>query len=485
MASASFTLRATPTNHGRARAYALLAIGVVAAAMPLVGLVSLLLRSQLDPHIENYQLHFVVFGLVGAVAFGLGYAAGEAANRRGDARVLLLSLAFMATGGFLWLHAIGTPTILFSQEYSGFQVAIPVGLLVSAFFAAGSAFVDIRPGIGAALIRRRAVLRAAVLLVMVVWFAWTVENLPPLDGPDTEAATNRLLTGLAIVGTMLYAISAARYWQMFRNRRNLLPVTVIACFLLLSEAMIGVAVTGERKWHASWWEWHGLIVSAYLIVGLAARREWRDERFRRLYLPSTRERYSDVSVLFADLVGFTGFTERSSPAESAAVLDVYWGCAAPLITRRFGGELEKFVGDGLMAMFNSKGDQPDHAERAAGAALALQRRLSALVEERPGWPRMRVGVNSGCVVVREIGSYGHVAYPSVGDTVNTGARLESLAPPGGVLIGEETYRRLPAGAIVERRDGLRLKGKDAVVDAYLLLALGSGEPGLEARAVAE
>ena len=130
----------------RARTGALVALGVVAAALPLVGLISLLLRSQLDPHIENYPLHFVIFGIVGAVAFGLGYAAGEAANRRGDARVLLLSLAFMATGGFLWLHALGTPTILFSKEHAGFQVAIPVGLLVGAVFAAGSAFVDVRPG---------------------------------------------------------------------------------------------------------------------------------------------------------------------------------------------------------------------------------------------------------------------------------------------------------------------------------------------------
>ena len=65
----------------------------------------------------------------------LGYAAGEAANRRGDARVLLLSLAFMATGGFLWLHAIGTPSDPVLEEHAGFQVAIPVGLLVSAVFA--------------------------------------------------------------------------------------------------------------------------------------------------------------------------------------------------------------------------------------------------------------------------------------------------------------------------------------------------------------
>jgi adenylate cyclase len=413
----------------------------------------------------------VVFGIVGAVAFALGYAAGEAANRRGDARVLLLSLAFMATGGFMWLHAIGTPTILFSQEHAGFQVAIPVGLLVSAVFAAGSAFVDVRPGLGAGLIRRRALLRISVLAAMVVWFAWTVANVPPLQGSDTEAATSRLVTAIAVGGTLMYAISAVRYASIFRNRRNLLPITVIACFLLLSEAMIGVAVTGERKWHASWWEWHGLIVTAYVIVGLAVRRELRDERFRRLYLPTTRARHQEVSVLFADLVGFTGFAERSSPAEVANALDAYWGTAAPLITRRFGGEVEKFIGDALMAMFNSKGDQPDHALRASRAALALQDTLARLVAQHSGWPRVRIGVNSGDVIVREIGSHGHVAYPSVGDTVNTGARLEGLAPSGGVLIGAETYGRLPAGAVVERWSELRMKGKDDAVDAYLLLAL--------------
>lgn len=115
----------------------------VAATLPLVGFASLLLRSQLDPHFENYRAHFLVFGAVGGFAFALGYAAGEAANRRGDARVLLLSLAFMTTGGFLGLHAFGTAGVLFDREHAGFMVAIPVGLLVSAGFAAASAFVDL------------------------------------------------------------------------------------------------------------------------------------------------------------------------------------------------------------------------------------------------------------------------------------------------------------------------------------------------------
>jgi len=84
---------------------------------------------------------------------------------------------------------------------------------------------------------------------------------------------------------------------------------------------------------------------------------------------------------------------------------------------------------------------------------------------------MRVGVNSGEAVVREVGGDGHVAYPLVGDTVNTGARLESLAPVGGVLIGAETFEQLPDGAVVEERQGLRIKGREDALDAYVLFAL--------------
>jgi adenylate cyclase len=208
-----------------------------------------------------------------------------------------------------------------------------------------------------------------------------------------------------------------------------------------------------------------------LAVGFAAQRQWRDERFRHLYLSTTRERRQDISVLFGDLDGFTGFAERSSPTEVAALLNAYWGVAAPLITRRFAGELENFIGDGMMAVFNSRGDQPDHAVRAAGAALALQQELAPIAEQHPDWPRMRVGVNSGEAVVREIGGEGHVAYPLVGDTINTGSRLESVAPVGGVLIGAETFEKLPNGAVVEEKRALQVKGRSGVVHAYVLLAL--------------
>jgi class 3 adenylate cyclase len=455
---------------GRGTALPVLA-GALAALLPLVGFASLLLRKKLDPTIDDPQLHFILFLAVGAGLLILAYAASDAANRRGDARVLLISLAFLATGAFLGVHALGTAGVLFQREYSGFKVAIPVGLLIAAAFAGASAFVDARPAFAPLVVQHRLALRRGVLIAMLVWFAWTVAEIPPLSRPTSEGGSHSILGAMAIFGAVVYGAAAIRYAYVYRGRLHLLPASIVACFALLAEAMVGVAITGERDWHASWWEWHALIVFAYLLVGYAARREWRDERFRQLYLATTRERTQSVSVLFSDLVGFTTFSESAAPAEVATVLNTYYALAAPLISRRFGGEVEKFMGDGMMATFNSRGDQPDHARRAAGAALALQAEITRLADANPGWPRLRVGVNTGDAVVREMGGHGFVAYAVVGDTVNTGSRLEGQAPVGGVLIGEGTYRSLPEGAVAQARPGLRVKGKDTALDAYVLEAL--------------
>ena len=134
----------------------------------------------------------------------------------------------------------------------------------------------------------------------------------------------------------------------------------------------------------------------------------------------------------------------------------------------FRSVVEKFMGDGMMATFNSRGDQPDHALRASRAALEVQRRLGELADANPAWPRLRVGVNTGDAIIREMGGRGYLAYAVVGDSVNVGARLEGRAPLGSVLIGAETLRRLPDGTAVEAMPGLRVKGKESPVDAYVL-----------------
>ena len=218
-----------------------------------------------------------------------------------------------------------------------------------------------------------------MIVAMGIWFGWTFAACRRFDGPNNEAATDTLLATIAVVGTLVYAVSAVRYWRLYRHRWNLLPAAVIACFALLAEAMIGVAVTGERKWHASWWEWHGLIVTAYLIIGLAVRREWRDERFRHLYLPTTRERTSgDQRALRRSRRLHDASPSARRRTRSRRCSNAYWGIAAPLITRRFGGEVEKFIGDGM------HGDLQRHAAtspimRCAPpcAALELQRSIAA------------------------------------------------------------------------------------------------------------
>ena len=193
--------------------------------------------------------------------------------------------------------------------------------------------------------------------------------------------------------------------------------------------MIGVAVTGERKWHASWWEWHGLIVTRTWSSASPPAASGATSASAELYLPTTRERRQDVSVLFARSRRLHRLRRALvTRPRSRQVLDAYWGIAAPLITRQFGGEVEKFIGDGMMATFNSRGDQPDHALRAAAPRSRCSDGLATLAQRAPGLAaharrreqrrgrRPRDRRRRPCRL------------STVGDTVNTGARLEGLAP---------------------------------------------------------
>src|SRR3954447_1119718 len=440
-------------------------VWLLVAALPMVGLASLLWHARFDPHWSNPRVHFGLFATAGTLDFVLASAAGSAARRRGDSRVLLISLTFLITGGFLALHALGTPGVLFADDRAGFKVAVPVGLAIGGGFALASAFTSSR-----VLARHQRALVALVAVLMAVWFVWSAASLPPLDGPIDEGAPGSLLPALAAAGAAAYLAAAWRYVLVFRASPSPLAAAVAACFVLLGEAMIGVALTGERDWHASWWEWHGLILIAFATVGLAARREWRDERFRSLYLPTTVERTAEISVLFADLVAFTTFTERTPASETAGMLKTYFELAAPVIARH-GGRIEHFIGDGVMATFNAHDELPQHALSATRAALELRDGMAGLTAAHPGWPALRVGINSGPAVVREMGGAGHVAYTVVGDCVNVGSRLEAAAAAGAILIGADTYRRLPDGTPAEPRPGLAVRGREGRVDAFVLHSL--------------
>ncbi|HYM64119.1 MAG TPA: adenylate/guanylate cyclase domain-containing protein, partial [Gaiellaceae bacterium] len=419
----------------------------------------------LDVLWENHPGHFWLVLAAAAVNAVLAYATGEAARRRGDSRLFLISLAFLASAGFLGMHALATPGVLLDGKNAGFVIATPIGLVAAGALAALSARV------GGTDLRRLQPLRSLIVACLIVWAAWSLTSLPPLNREVTAEVGSPPLIVLGSVGVLLYGYAAARYVEVWRARRCLLPAAVVTAFALLAEAMLAIAFS--RNWHATWWEWHLLMLVAFGLVGYASRRQWHEERFSDLYLDETRGSIREVSVLFADLQGFTAFSEQVGPGEVQRMLNEYFETAVPLVAGEHGGEVDKLIGDAIMVTFNTRGDQPDHPERAASAGLALQRETGRIRDRHPDWPRFRVGINTGEASVGLLGAAGGRGFTVVGDTVNLASRLEGQARAGEVVIGTATRERLPPAIEVERIADLEVKGKERPVAAFVLRALPS------------
>ena len=461
-------MTATAPHQGRfAYTPRMLVVSGVVLALPLLGFVLLMRRPQLDVRWEHHPSHFWLVLATGGLSAVLAYATGTAAERRGDARVLLVSLAFLSAAGFLGLHALATPGVLLAEPNAGFAVATPVGIALGSLFAAWSA-LDLA-GNQARVVRLARHLRLVLLGLMLLWAVLSLAQLPPLQADQVvPEQAGGLLGLLAVPAIVLYVVAAARYLALWRRRPSLMLLSVLAAFLLLAEAM--VAVVFARNWQLSWWEWHLLMLAAFGLVALGARMQWYEERFADLYLEDTVAGTREMSVLFADLQGFTTFSERHDPAEDTAMLNTFFEVAVPPVVRSFGGDIDRIIGDALMVTFNKRGDQPDHAARAAGAGLALQAATARVVAEHPDWPCFRVGINSGPVLVSLLGTEGGRTHTVIGDTVNVASRIEGKAPGGGVAIGPATKALLP-GARTESLGMLQLKGKADPLEVHRLIAV--------------
>jgi adenylate cyclase len=411
---------------------------------------------------ENHPAHFWLVLTASAIATALGYAVTVAARRRRDARLFIISLAFIAGAGFLGLHALATPGVLLGPN-AGFEFATPVGLALGGVFVAVSA-VDFGAEASRRIMDRSRTMLAALVALMVVWALVSLAELPPLHQPVEETLQGWQLV-FAAVGTAGYGAGAFGYLRLYRRRGARFVFAVAVAFGLLAVAMLVIAFA--TNWRISWWEWHVLMLAAFGLIGFAAREEWHEERFSPLYLEQTLQGARDVSVLFADLQGYTAFSERTEPLAVRRMLNAYFSRLVPLM-EELGGEVHQLIGDAIMVVFNKQGDQPDHAVLAARAALAFQQAAAEMASEAPGWPRFRVGVNSGMVAAGVLGDRGHRKHDVIGDTVNLAARLEAQAPVGEVVIGEGTSSRLPDGVLLEPLPELHLKGKSEPVSAYIL-----------------
>jgi class 3 adenylate cyclase len=683
-------------------------------ALPLLGLWLLLAQPQFDVQWQHHLGHFGLVVAAAAINVAIGARMSEVARRRGDARLLLVSLVFLSSAGFLLLHALATPQVLLTGRNAGFSFATPVGLLLASGFAVASAF-DLTPERAAAVLRHQALLRGGLVLLMVAWAAVSLLGLPPLDVAQAEEATRGELEAMAVLGVGLYVLAAARYWQFHRRQPSVMLVAVITAFALLAEALVAVSLA--RSWHASWWEWHLLMLFAFAFVAYSVQVQYAREGsfaslFHGIYLQETlgrlqrehtaalealvtamqeqarggesqpigplvaaladrfdltegqaqvlrqaaeallaeREQISrlhalvavgaearviaderrllargvalsgqamrpdalrvgllesgrlvfpaslrvgpwppegsgpegseepengdgaaavtlrslepveepdgqggrlvlpltvkdrtagvlevrraagafadrdrsllqalanqlsiglenarlyrqldglfrqymspdvatalvtdpsqaalggtivEVTVLFADLRGFTPFSERSSPQRVVGMLNEYFGRAVPVLLAH-GGTVVQFVGDAVMALFNAPTRQPDHALRAAAAALGMQRAIEEVAARERDWPRFRIGVNTGPAVVGNIGSAELRNFTATGDTVNTAARLEEVAEVGQVVIGPATHTAIAELAVARRLDPIAIKGKRDPVAPWVLEGL--------------
>ena len=190
-----------------------------------------------------------------------------------------------------------------------------------------------------------------------------------------------------------------------------------------------------------------------------------------------------VTVLFADVADYTSMAEKLDPEQVHQIMD---GCFKILmdVIHRYEGTINQFTGDGVMALFGAPVAHEDHAQRACHAALAIQNALKTFAEglkknQRVNF-KMRIGLNSGPVVVGSIGDDLRMDYTAVGDTTNLAARMETLAKPGSVMVSEKVHRLTRDFFQFEPIGEVRVKGRQEALEAYELLKTTGVETRIEA-----
>jgi class 3 adenylate cyclase len=335
-------------------------VWVLHLALPVAALWLLLAQPSVDILWEHHPSHFWLVLAVAAVNVVIGARMSASARRHTDARLFLVSLAFLSSAGFLLLHALATPQIVIKHPNIGFDVAQPVGLALASLFAVAStwAFPAER---AAAVFRVLRVVRGAVAVLLVAWAAVSLLDLPPLNQPPAARDVTGPLTIVAVVSVVLYVLTAVRYYLLHRRAPAAVLLSLVTAFALLAEAMM--AVTLANKWHLSWWEWHILLTFAFGFVAYSA------------YIQYSRE---GSSAGIFDAIGLRATTQRIREEYETALEEL----VSALQQGERTGQVDRLA-TRVAERFNLTEGQVAVLDRA-GAALAterdLTRRLSALVD---------------------------------------------------------------------------------------------------------
>jgi class 3 adenylate cyclase len=181
----------------------------------------------------------------------------------------------------------------------------------------------------------------------------------------------------------------------------------------------------------------------------------------------------EITVLFADLENFTSLSERTDPEMLLSILNQYHALVVQIVQQR-GGTVDKFIGDGVMALYNTPLEQPDHALRAVLTALEIRDALQEFYQQFEPEHQMRInfGIHTGTAVVGNVGTNELMDFTAVGDTVNIAARLQGISADGQILISQATYEQIGDTVDVHPMGELSVKGRTGTVMTYEVLSAG-------------
>ena len=183
-------------------------------------------------------------------------------------------------------------------------------------------------------------------------------------------------------------------------------------------------------------------------------------------------RRADITILFADIRGFTTFSEKQSPEKLVSVLNRYLAAAADAVLAEE-GTVDKFLGDAVMAWYNAPVPQSDHTLRAVRTALAIRSAIEDLYNELPKEAHLSfgVGIHYGEAVLGLIGTEKKLEYTAIGDSVNTTKRIQENANKNQIMISEEAYSRVKKYIYVDKLESIEVKGKSKPITVYEVLGL--------------
>jgi adenylate cyclase len=317
------------------------------------------------------------------------------------------------------------------------------------------------------------------------------------DMPGVEIHANTLETMLfgipvrrvprPIIAGLALAAGALAIW----TTQRLSALRALGVVLLAGATYAGVGLAAF-VWANVWSD--VVAVGAALLLAYGAsvvesviREQRQRRRLSRFFSPAVvdevmRQREDaglecarrELTVLFSDIRGFTSLSEKMPPEEVAAFLREYLTAMTEIVFKH-GGTVDKYMGDGLMALFNVPLEQPDHAERAVRTALEFQERLRPVADrfraKYGSEVRCGIGINTGEAVVGIIGSEQRLEYTAIGDTVNLGSRLESLTKDvkASIVISESTSRAVRGRFATRALGEVTVRGKKHPVPIHAVL----------------